>query len=51
MMAGWFFPFMALLKLPRYWEDWKMLLSFYRMVCLLAETDQKVLIYWSVIKK
>lgn len=48
MMAGWFFPFMALLKLARYWEDWKMLL---RMVCLLARADQKLLIYWSVIRK
>lgn len=50
MMAGWFFPFMASLKLAEL-EDWKMLLSLYRMVCLLAKTDQKLLIYWSMIKK
>lgn len=51
MMAGWVFPFMALLKLARYWEDWKMLLSLHRMVSLLAKTDQKLFIWWFVIKK
>lgn len=40
--------FHGLAEVGRHWEDWKMLL---RMVCLLAKADQKLLIYWSVIKK